>query len=150
MTDLDNVFGVVKSKTGLRRSYLAIHHDVETASSRRRLSERFRGAGYSIAPTRAPSWEQKFGNQSRAGRGGRGRVCDTGAEDRPPRHADRDRAGLRSALGRLAAAGDEVAGAVKSGVGRLNDQPGTCSTAIRRAQARRRDRALYGRGKWRW
>jgi hypothetical protein len=59
-----HVYGEVKSKTGLQGIFREIRHDVETAKSRPALTELYKRAGYLIALTHAPSWEEKFGRKS--------------------------------------------------------------------------------------
>ncbi len=59
-----HIYGEVNSKTGMKRIFLDIRHDVENAKSRPALTELYKRAGYLITLTYAPSWEEKFGRQA--------------------------------------------------------------------------------------
>jgi hypothetical protein len=61
-----HIYGKVNSKTGLRRIFTEIRRDVASARSRPALTELYKRAGYLIALTHAPSWEEKFGNRAKA------------------------------------------------------------------------------------
>jgi hypothetical protein len=64
MTTTRQIYGEVKSKTGLRRVFTEIRRDVEEARSRPGLTELYKRAGYLITLTHAPSWQQKFGKDA--------------------------------------------------------------------------------------
>ncbi len=59
-----HVYGEVNSKTGLKKVFIDIRHDVSGAGSRPTLTELYKRAGYLITLTYAPSWEKKFGRQA--------------------------------------------------------------------------------------
>jgi hypothetical protein len=59
-----HIYGEVNSKTGMKRIFLDIRHDVENAKSRPALTELYKRAGYLITLTHAPSWEEKFGRKA--------------------------------------------------------------------------------------
>jgi hypothetical protein len=59
-----HIYGEVNSKTGLKKVFNEIRHDVEKAKSRPDLTELYRRAGYLITLTHAPSWEEKFGREA--------------------------------------------------------------------------------------
>ena len=59
-----HVYGEVNSKTGLKRVFQEIRHDIDTARSRPGLTELYKRAGYLITLTHAPSWETKFGREA--------------------------------------------------------------------------------------
>jgi hypothetical protein len=59
-----HIYGEVHSKTGMRRIFTDIRHDVDHARSRPTLTELYKRAGYLITLTHAPSWEEKFGGQA--------------------------------------------------------------------------------------
>jgi len=61
-----HIYGEVNSKTGMRRVFKDIRHDVDRAGSRPALTELYKRAGYLITLTHAPSWEEKFGKEARA------------------------------------------------------------------------------------
>jgi hypothetical protein len=61
MAEARHIYGEVHSKTGMKRVFLEIRHDVERARSRPALTELYKRAGYLITLTYAPSWEEKFG-----------------------------------------------------------------------------------------
>jgi hypothetical protein len=56
-----HIYGEVNSKTGIKKVFTAIRHNVEGAKSRPALTELYKRAGYLITLTYAPSWEEKFG-----------------------------------------------------------------------------------------
>jgi len=56
-----HIYGEVNSKTGMKRIFTDIRHDVEKARSRPDQTELYKRAGYLITLTHAPSWEEKFG-----------------------------------------------------------------------------------------
>jgi hypothetical protein len=60
MAEDRHVYGEVNSKTGMKRVFIGIRRDVTNASSRPALTELYRRAGYMIALTHAPSWDEKF------------------------------------------------------------------------------------------
>src|SRR5262249_48610550 len=64
MAEDRHIYGEVNSKTGLKRVFRDIRHDVEMANSRPALTELYKRAGYLITLTHAPSWEEKFGKQA--------------------------------------------------------------------------------------
>lgn len=55
------IYGEVNSKTSLKKIFMDIRSDVESARSRPSLTELYKRAGYLITLTHAPSWEEKFG-----------------------------------------------------------------------------------------
>ncbi len=59
-----HVYGEIDSKTDLKNVFLEIRHDVDHANSRPALTELYKRAGYLIALTHAPSWEEKFGGEA--------------------------------------------------------------------------------------
>ncbi len=59
-----HIYGEVNSKTGMKKVFTEIRHDVESAKSRPALTELYRRAGYLITLTHAPSWEEKFGKEA--------------------------------------------------------------------------------------
>ncbi len=61
-----HIYGEVNSKTGMRQIFTDIRRDVESAKSRPALTELYKRAGYLIALTHAPSWEEKFGRDAAA------------------------------------------------------------------------------------
>src|SRR5947208_14087116 len=56
-----HVYGEVNSQTGLKRVFQDIRHDIDEAKSRPGLTELYKRAGYLIALTHSPSWEERFG-----------------------------------------------------------------------------------------
>ena len=64
MAEDRHIYGEVNSKTGLKRVFLDIRHDVENARSRPALTELYKRAGYLITLTHAPSWREKFGSKA--------------------------------------------------------------------------------------
>jgi hypothetical protein len=66
MTEKQHIYGEVNSKTGLKKIFLDIRHDVASAKSRPALTELYKRAGYLITLTHAPSWQAKFGKDVRA------------------------------------------------------------------------------------
>jgi hypothetical protein len=64
MAEDRHVYGEVNSKTGMKRVFTGIRHDVGDAKSRSALTELYRRAGYMIALTYAPSWDEKFGRSA--------------------------------------------------------------------------------------
>src|SRR5437879_3317051 len=61
MAEDRHIYGEVNSRTGMRRVFRDIRHEVDRARSRPDLTELYRRAGYLITLTHAPSWEEKFG-----------------------------------------------------------------------------------------
>jgi hypothetical protein len=61
MAEDRHIYGEVHSKTGMKRIFLDIRHEVDQAKSRPALTELYKRAGYLITLTYAPSWEEKFG-----------------------------------------------------------------------------------------
>jgi hypothetical protein len=61
-----HIYGEVNSKTGMKRVFMKIRHDVAAARSRPALTELYKRAGYPITLTHAPSWQEKFGREARA------------------------------------------------------------------------------------
>ena len=61
-----NIYGEVGNKTGMKRVFTDIRHDVGAAASRPRLTELYKRAGYMITLTYAPSWEEKFDREAAA------------------------------------------------------------------------------------
>jgi hypothetical protein len=59
-----HIYGTVNSKTGMKRIFTDIRHDVADARSRPALTELYKRAGYLITLTHAPSWEEKFGRKA--------------------------------------------------------------------------------------
>jgi hypothetical protein len=59
------IYGEIKSKTGMRKVFSEIRKDVTHARSRPALTELYRRAGYLITLTHAPSWKEKFGKEAR-------------------------------------------------------------------------------------
>ena len=64
MTTDRHIYGEVNSKTGMKRIFTDIRHDVANAHSRPALTELYKRAGYLITLTHAPSWEEKFGREA--------------------------------------------------------------------------------------
>ena len=64
MTEDRHIYGEVNSKTGMKRVFMDIRHDVEKARSRPDLTELYKRAGYLITLTHAPSWREKFGREA--------------------------------------------------------------------------------------
>jgi hypothetical protein len=64
MAEDRHVYGEVNSKTGMKRIFMDIRHEVEKAKSRPALTELYKRAGYLITLTHAPSWEEKFGKKA--------------------------------------------------------------------------------------
>ena len=64
MAEDRHVYGEVNSKTGMKRVFTDIRHDVGEAKSRPGLTELYRRAGYMITLTYAPSWDEKFGRSA--------------------------------------------------------------------------------------
>jgi hypothetical protein len=64
MAEDRHVYGQVNSKIGMKRVFTGIRRDVTNASSRPALTELHRRAGYMIALTHAPSWDEKFGGDA--------------------------------------------------------------------------------------
>jgi hypothetical protein len=58
-----HIYDEVNSKSGLKRIFLEIRHDVEAAKSRPELTELYKRAGYLITLTHAPAWKAKFGKE---------------------------------------------------------------------------------------
>src|SRR5262249_53473438 len=61
-----HIYGQVKSRTGMKRIFTNIRRDVASAKSRPGLTELYKRAGYLIALTHAPSWQEKFGREAPA------------------------------------------------------------------------------------
>lgn len=61
-----HIYGEVNSKTGMKRVFTEIRHDVEDAKSRPALTELYKRAGYLITLTHAPAWREKFGREASA------------------------------------------------------------------------------------
>jgi hypothetical protein len=61
MAEKRHIYGEVNSKTGMKRVFTDIRHDVDSARSRPALTELYKRAGYLITLTHSPSWEEKFG-----------------------------------------------------------------------------------------
>jgi hypothetical protein len=61
MAENRHVYGEVKSKTSMKKVFMAVRRDVENAKSRPALTELYKRAGYLITLTHSPSWEEKFG-----------------------------------------------------------------------------------------
>jgi hypothetical protein len=59
-----HIYGEVHSKTGMKRIFTDIRHNVDSARSRPALTELYKRAGYLITLTYAPSWEEKFGRKA--------------------------------------------------------------------------------------
>lgn len=66
MAEDRNIYGEVNSKTGLKKIFMDIRRDVESAKSRPDLTELYKRAGYLITLTHAPSWEEKFSKDVKA------------------------------------------------------------------------------------
>jgi hypothetical protein len=66
MAEARHVYSEVKSKTGMKRVFSEIRRDVKAAGSRPALTELYKRAGYLIALTHAPSWQEKFGPEAAA------------------------------------------------------------------------------------
>ena len=64
MAEDRHIYGTVNSKTGMKRVFGDIRRDIEDAKSRPALTELYKRAGYMIALTYAPSWEEKFGRDA--------------------------------------------------------------------------------------
>src|SRR5579862_3619701 len=64
-----HIYGSVDNKTGLREVFVRIRRDVDSARSRETLTELYKRAGYLITLTHAPSWKEKFGDESESLRG---------------------------------------------------------------------------------
>lgn len=64
MAEHRHIYGEVNSKTGMKRIFMDICHEVENAKSRPALTELYKRAGYLITLTHAPSWEEKFGRKA--------------------------------------------------------------------------------------
>ena len=61
MSEHRHIYGEIHNKTGMKRVFGEIRRDVDGAKSRP-AAELYKRAGYLIALTHAPFWEQKFGN----------------------------------------------------------------------------------------
>jgi hypothetical protein len=61
-----HIYGKVNNESGMRRIFTEIRHNVAEAKSRPALTELYKRAGYLIALTQAPSWEEKFGRKAGA------------------------------------------------------------------------------------
>jgi hypothetical protein len=64
MSENKHIYGEINNRTGMRRVFTEIRRDVGGAKSRPALTELYKRAGYLIALTHAPSWEQKFGKEA--------------------------------------------------------------------------------------
>jgi hypothetical protein len=60
------IYGTVKSKSGMKRIFSEIRRDIAAAGSRPALTELYKRAGYLITLTHAPSWQEKFGAEAAA------------------------------------------------------------------------------------
>jgi hypothetical protein len=58
------IYGEVNNKTDLKRVFSEIRRDVQEAKSRPALTELYKRAGYLITLTHAPSWHEKFGQET--------------------------------------------------------------------------------------
>ena len=58
-----HIYEEVNSKTGLKRIFMEIRHDVKEAKSRPELTELYKRAGYLNTLTHAPAWKTKFGRE---------------------------------------------------------------------------------------
>src|SRR5260370_40186865 len=95
-----HVYGEVNSKTGLKKVFIDIRHDVSGAGSRPTLTELYKRAGYLITLSYAPSWEKKFGRE--AGwlcRIDQGDVRKTGQQNNHPPQKNRQREGFEEKRG---------------------------------------------------
>jgi hypothetical protein len=61
MANGTRVYGEVDHKEDLHRVFSQLRRDVDAADSRADLTQLYRRAGYLIALTYAPSWEEKHG-----------------------------------------------------------------------------------------
>lgn len=61
MADQRHIYGEIDNKTNLHDVFLAIRHDVDDAATREDLTELYRRAGYLVALSYAPAWQEKFG-----------------------------------------------------------------------------------------
>jgi hypothetical protein len=66
MAEAKHIYGEVNSKTGLKKVFMNIRRDVDSAKSRSALTELYKRAGYLITLTHAPSWKEKFGKDASA------------------------------------------------------------------------------------
>lgn len=66
MAEDRHIYGEVNSKKDLKHIFTDIRRDVEQAGSRAGLTELYKRAGYLITLTHAPSWEKKFGLETKA------------------------------------------------------------------------------------
>ncbi|MGH8807091.1 MAG: hypothetical protein ACREX0_04350 [Noviherbaspirillum sp.] len=66
MTQEKHIYGEVNSETDLRKVFVDIRRDVDSATSRSALIELYKRAGYLITLTHASSWEAKFGKEVKA------------------------------------------------------------------------------------
>ena len=64
MAEDRHIYGTVNNKTGMKRVFGDIRRNIEDAKSRPALTELYKRAGYMIALTYAPSWEEKFGRDA--------------------------------------------------------------------------------------
>jgi hypothetical protein len=64
MAEDRHIYGEVNSKTGMKKIFLNIRRDIESARSRPSLTELYKRAGYLITLTHAPSWQEKFGRSA--------------------------------------------------------------------------------------
>jgi hypothetical protein len=61
-----HIYGEINNKADMHKVFSAIRRDVDQAKSRPALTELYKRAGYLITLTHAPSWEAKFGPETRA------------------------------------------------------------------------------------
>lgn len=57
MTGNRQIYGQVKNKTGMKRIFGDIRHDIDSAGSRPASTELYKRAGYLITLMHAPSWQ---------------------------------------------------------------------------------------------
>ena len=65
MSKARHIYGDINNKSDLKRVFTLIRSDVENAKSRPALTELYKRAGYLITLTHAPSWQEKFGSDSK-------------------------------------------------------------------------------------
>ena len=76
-----HIYGEVNSKTGMKKVFTEIRHDVEFGQIPPSLTELYRRAGYLITLTHAPSWEENSARSRAASQRRRRRVRHDGAQD---------------------------------------------------------------------
>ena len=59
-----HIYGEINNKTDMKRVFLAIRRDIDSANSRPALTELYKRAGYLITLTHAPAWQEKFGKET--------------------------------------------------------------------------------------